>query len=288
MSVVKNIEELRAASEAIFPFDDTHVENGVHLYPQSRSFRLWDALSSKPTDVELPTGHTLGTIETLGIQVALEFENEIKLHAEHCAIYDRIEYINYQTMQNIRVEELDMESLTQELYRVFSEWETCCSRAKILEDAYYVYRTHRLRALNKALVLCRKISSQTPDTIGYTKRNEPEAGKEIHDEADESHRANKFTEVVVDEWKPGTDFQYKIEAEMAKLMRPLQMTQYYKIQNCVSNLIRRPLFAPSELSRDLKWSLESDPYSQSPLTGSVMDRIQIMMTIGPSNDEYLG
>ena len=65
-------------------------------------------------------------------------------------------------------------------------------------------------------------------------------------------------------------------SQIEQLKAGVKMTPYYEMQNCVSHLIQRPLFAPSELSRNLEMSMKTDPYMRSPITGSVLERMQLL------------
>ena len=128
---------------------------------------------------------------------------------------------------------------------IFSNWDKARMRVKRLEQLWMAYRNDRTNRLVEALNIYRQIHTDV-DAVGS------------------------------DQWAPDIKFANAMLSQVEHLKAGVKMTPYYEMQNCVSHLIQRPLFAPSELSRNLEMSMKTNAYMRSPITGSVLERMQLL------------
>jgi hypothetical protein len=237
--------ELAAITEKPFPFTEAEERDGVRVVEGSLSHQLLEQLINRSEMLVHPYYKRLGTIEDLGRQVASANEEEIKLHADYQDVADRVAYIDEKSAEGVYIKELNRGQLIRQSETIFSNWDKARMRVKRLEQLWMAYRNDRTSRLAKALEIYRKIHADV-DAISDG------------------------------EWTPDIKFASALKAQIEQLKAGIAMTPYYEMQNCVSNLIRRPLFAPSELSRNLEMSMKTDPYIRSPITGSVLERMQLL------------
>jgi len=241
----RKTSELGSITEEPFPFTNEEQEQGVSLVSGSLSHQLWELLANRSKVLVHPYHKQLGTIEDLSRQLVSACEEEISLHADHCGIADRVAYIKEKNEEGVYVKDMSMRKLLQSSQSIFSNWDNARARVKVLEKLWMAYRNDRVRRLVDALVIYRKINTVV-------------------------------TAVDPKQWAPDTKFAAAMQHQIKQLEAGVKMSPYYEMQNCVSHLIQRPLFASSELSRTLEMSTETDPHSRSPITGSVAERMQLL------------
>ena len=238
--------ELASVTESQFPFAEQEQQSGVELVKDSPSHEFWKLIVNHSDVLVHPYYKKLGTIEDLGRQLAASCEEEIKLHADFCDIADKVAYIDEENANGRSPKELDGRQLMMDSEVVFTNWDKARMRVKRLEQLWMAYRNDRTDRLTKALAIYNEIQQ---GVVGVVDRNE---------------------------WVPGIEFANTIGEQIKQLKVGVKMTPYFEMQNCASHLIQRPLFAPSELSRNLEMTMKTDPYMRSPITGSVLERVQLL------------
>lgn len=237
--------ELALITEKPFPFTEDEERDGVQVVLGSLAHQLWELLTNRSEVLVHPYYKQLGTIEDLGRQMASACEEEIKLHADYCDIADRVAYIDEKNAEGVFVQGMNRRQLMRSSEVIFSNWDKARMRVKRLEQLWMAYRNDRTNRLVEALNIYRQIHTDV-DAVGS------------------------------DQWAPDIKFANAMLSQVEHLKAGVKMTPYYEMQNCVSHLIQRPLFAPSELSRNLEMSMKTDTYMRSPITGSVLERMQLL------------
>lgn len=243
--VLKMPFELAAITEKSFSFTEDEEKGGVKVQLESLPHQLWELLANRSKVLVHPYYKHLGTIEDLGRQLASACEEEINLHADYCDVADRVAYIDEKNADGDFVEEMNRRQLMRSSKVIFSNWDKARMRVKRLEQLWMAYRNDRTNRLVKALNIYRNIDTAV-DAVGS------------------------------DQWAPDIKFANALLSQIEQLKAGVKMTAYYEMQNCVSHLIQRPLFASSELSRNLEMTMKTDPYMRSPITGSVLERMQLL------------
>jgi len=240
--------ELNKYTTTDHPFSQSEQNDGILLEEESNVEQMWTLLTEcNPALMDPTTLGEMPPIETFARRTALMFEREIQLHAEYLAVVDRIKYIDEKRRKGDSVLEMNRRSLMLQSDVIFHDWDktrACCSR---MNEAYIIYRHDRMERVKQALSLYR----------------------DVHGGVDNDSMSSES-------WVPGRAFYDALLGHMNYLKMGLQMTTYYNVQNCVSEITGRPLFSPSEFTADLKLRLAKDPFHRSPIRGSVARRFQLV------------
>jgi hypothetical protein len=237
------VNELSLITTDAFPFSKKESENGISVTLDSPSHKIWTLISQRDDKLQHPFFQNLESVEALGYQYAVECENEIYLNSIWCGIYDRISYIDKRAKYGIVVEELDREQLKQQCTSIYKDWCVAVRRINLIDDVLKEYCNDRVKRINNAL---------------------HEYKKAIDD--------NLF---IPGDWKPSDHFVKALISHAFKLTIKFPMTNQYTIQNCISEITRRPLFVGSEYSRLGYLSTTSDKYNTSIANSPPQERFSV-------------
>ena len=238
--------ELQSVSIVELPFSDLDVENGVSILEGSKIDKLWSLLSTTSPEIANPDNSSEKSppIEDIARYVRTACDREIELHATYLALTDRVKYIDKQRAKNIMVK-MNRRGLILRSTSIFNEWDLTRVRCKRYRDCYERFESDRIERVQQALSLLKDIEEEGVDG------------------ADGS-------------WVPGPDFAPTLKEHLLELKMGLQMSEYFRVQNCVAEMTGRPLFSPLELTRKMELSFENDPYWLSPIKGTTAERMHLV------------
>jgi len=244
----RSVTELNKYTTTAYAFSKDEQRDGVVVEEGSKTEALWDLLAqTNPALIDPTTLQEIPPIESFAYSTALMCEKEIRLHAEHQAVLDRIKFIDEKRRQGLPLPDMNRNLLVLKSDIIFKDWDSTRARCKRMEETYIIYRQDRLERLRSALELYRELHSDVADGSA------PELS-----------------------WVPDKAFAAALVEQVNTLKLGLQMTAYFKVQNCVAGITGRPLFSPSEFTVDLKLRLDKDPYHRSRIKGSVVHRFQLV------------
>ena len=274
---VKMPSELSRVTEHKFSFSPSEQNKGIVLYPESPQSKMWDLIVNRDTGLNHPYLSKLGTIEELGRELAATYEEEIKLHADYCAIADRVAYLDEQKELGKTVNELNRPHLIRTSNIVFNNWESSRTRSRALEQTWLSYREDQVQRFSEAIKIYEDMLLQgfQVKEVSFSQNVKPSM---LDDELFESIDG-------LAEWVPDSQFVQDLKDHILMLEDGVKMTLYYEMQSCASFSTGRPLFAPSELDREsLVVSKHTDPYWRS--FGNVLQRFQLWSdTLEGGDDE---
>lgn len=236
--------ELQSITEKNYPFNEEQKLNGVTVPPEYQMF--WRLVSTPGKNVKPVFRMSLPSIQKLARMVATECEYEIKLHAQHASLMDRIDYIDQSRQKGELLDNVDRESLDMQAHGVFREWQGTHLRAQVFEQQWMVFRDDRISRLKEAM----RIHERTPKISA-----------------------------VIDQtmiWSPTSEFVETMKSEIKDLLSGIEMTPYYLMQCAFADVTKRPLFSPIELGDPSDPHLRNDPFHNHPIKGTAEERFRLV------------
>ena len=248
--------ELSAVTEAAFGFSNDEVKSGVLLAKDSKQLDVWQLLANVGPGIVHPYSNgTATSIDELGRSLTTACHLEMQHYSEYLSISDRLHFVVQELKEGKATTQFNGPVLKSAADTLFRRWEVSKNRVMRLQDAYAKYRDDRLLRLRRAIELCEEIGANVG--IGEVLQSP------ILDAAETT-------------WTPNAEFIKSLKMQFVKLQAGVEMTDYYKIQNCVTKLTGRPLFSPLELTPDLVFATKDDPYHRSPILGNIEQRIKLV------------